>query len=251
MIKVERLVLGALAVNCWILYEELPREDRPPKAPGEKTAPRECTVIDPGDEPDLILNRLDKLGLRPRYILLTHGHFDHIGALPGLAAAFGAGSTGASGDRAGPAAPGDPGGCWSPEIAIHRADAPCLSAEGYGLQRAIFSFDGDREPDRFLTMPAPTRLLEEGDAAGPFRVLHLPGHSPGSVGFLLEKEKLLFSGDTLFRAGVGRTDFPGGDGAQLRQSLKRLFSLEGDIRVYPGHDDTTTIEREAKREPFF
>jgi glyoxylase-like metal-dependent hydrolase (beta-lactamase superfamily II) len=95
-----------------------------------------------------------------------------------------------------------------------------------------------------MEMPDASVLLDEGDTLGPFRVLHLPGHSPGSIGLLWEEEKVLISGDTLFRAGMGRTDLPGGDGKLLDASLERLFKLDGDTRVYPGHGETTTIGRE-------
>jgi glyoxylase-like metal-dependent hydrolase (beta-lactamase superfamily II) len=86
---------------------------------------------------------------------------------------------------------------------------------------------------------------------GPFKVLHLPGHSPGSAGFLLEQEKILLSGDTLFRAGIGRTDLPGGDWPALQKSLDRLLSMDPAIAVYPGHGPLTTIGEEQAREGWF
>jgi glyoxylase-like metal-dependent hydrolase (beta-lactamase superfamily II) len=86
---------------------------------------------------------------------------------------------------------------------------------------------------------------------GPFKVLHLPGHSPGSAGFLLEQEKILLSGDTLFRAGIGRTDLPGGDWPALQKSLDRLLSMDPAIVVYPGHGPLTTIGEEQTREGWF
>jgi glyoxylase-like metal-dependent hydrolase (beta-lactamase superfamily II) len=94
-------------------------------------------------------------------------------------------------------------------------------------------------------MPSPAVELSEGDTIGPFRVLHLPGHTPGSVAFYDEGAKVLFSGDTLFRGDYGRTDLPGGDTAKIMASLYRLFTLDKDIRVYPGHGPATTIGAET------
>jgi len=93
-------------------------------------------------------------------------------------------------------------------------------------------------------MPSADILLEEGSTIGPFTVLHLPGHTPGSVAFWDKSEGVLFSGDTLFADGYGRTDLPGGDSAAMAKSLRRLFELDEDIEVYPGHGRTTTIGRD-------
>lgn len=220
------LVLGAIATNCYIL----PLDTFTP--PGESSgsppadALRPCAVIDPGAQAPVIIARMTKLNLYPRYILLTHGHFDHVAAVPHLAEAF---------PRA--------------VIAIHTGDAAYLGKAAYSAHRESFASAGDSSyVDLFWKdMPPPGLLLEEGDQAGPFTVLHLPGHTPGSAGFYLAGQKLLFSGDTLFQDGYGRTDLPGGDWQSLRQSLKRLLSLDGDIRVFPGHGPATTIKEEAAR----
>jgi glyoxylase-like metal-dependent hydrolase (beta-lactamase superfamily II) len=183
-------------------------------------------LIDPGDQAPVIIARLEKLRLRPRYILLSHGHFDHIAALPDLAAAF-------------PDA----------EIAIHRGDAAYLGPEAYAVHRESFGAVGAPSyvEELWKPMPSPTRLLAEGDRIGPFTVLHVPGHTPGSVSFYWAERKILFSGDTLFQNGMGRTDLPGGNWDQLRESLGRLLSMDGDIRVFPGHGGETTIGEEARR----
>jgi glyoxylase-like metal-dependent hydrolase (beta-lactamase superfamily II) len=204
------LTVGDIATNCWIY-----------PLPGG-----ECALIDPGAEPDRIMARLKTIRLKPAYILLTHGHFDHIAALPRLAAAF------------------------DPVIAIHREDAEYLGPGSYPVHCRSFTVAAGNAGyiDAFWEdMPSPTVLLSEGDTIGPFRVLHLPGHTPGSVAFYDEGAKILFSGDTLFRSGYGRTDLPGGDAAQIMASLKRLFAMDKDIRVYPGHDAATTIGWEIRQ----
>jgi glyoxylase-like metal-dependent hydrolase (beta-lactamase superfamily II) len=183
-------------------------------------------VIDPGGEPEVIIARMGRLNLYPSVILLTHSHFDHIAALPDLAEAFAA-------DK--------------PEIAIHRDDASGLGPDAYHVHKEIFTAAGGAAfvDEYWKSMPSPTRLLTEGEMAGPFKALHLPGHTPGSMGFLLEDAGILFSGDTLFHGGVGRVDLPGGSEEQLRESISRLFALDPGIIVYPGHGPATTIGAEA------
>jgi glyoxylase-like metal-dependent hydrolase (beta-lactamase superfamily II) len=202
------LTVGDIATNCWFY----------PLNRGE------CALIDPGAEPDRISARLEELNLKPLYILLTHGHFDHIAALPRLAAAF------------------------TPVIAIHREDAEYLGPGSYQVHcRSFTAAAGNAAYVDALweDMPAPTVVLSEGDTIGPFRVLHLPGHTPGSAAFYDERAHVLFSGDTLFQGDYGRTDLPGGDTAKIMESLKRLLTMDKDIRVYPGHGPATTIGNEA------
>jgi glyoxylase-like metal-dependent hydrolase (beta-lactamase superfamily II) len=210
---VEQVIVGPLETNCWLYPLE---EESPAPGPG-----RPCVVIDPGSDPGRIMARMEGLHWYPRYVLLTHGHFDHIAALSALADRYGAGL----------------------EIALHRDDADCLgpaasrnSASGAALANRLFGFDDD--------LPSPSRLFSGGDTLGPFTVLHLPGHSPGSAAFYDAAAGVLFSGDTLFRDGVGRTDFPGGDGGKLAASLRRLLALDGAVRVYPGHGPATTVAAE-------
>jgi glyoxylase-like metal-dependent hydrolase (beta-lactamase superfamily II) len=210
--KANHIIVSDFATNCWVY---------PLNAGGGA----ECAVIDPGGEGSRIIAFLDKLQLIPRYILLTHGHFDHIGAVPALAAQYGAA-----------------------EIAIHAADAEYLGPDAYAVHsRSIRAVAGDTAYVDALwnDLPPPGRILAEGDKIGPFTVLHLPGHTPGSIGLWDEQAGVLFSGDTLFYGNYGRTDLPGGDTAQLFASLKRLFAMDGGIRVYPGHGPATLIGREA------
>ncbi|MDR0289466.1 MAG: MBL fold metallo-hydrolase [Treponema sp.] len=205
MKEIHNIVVGGISANCWIYGD---------------------AVIDPGEEGDRILAFLDQLKLSPKHILLTHGHLDHIGAVPTLAERYGA----------------------SAEIAIHAADAEYLGPDSYSAHRESFLAAAGTSiyVDSFWKdMPPHGRLLAEGDTVGPFTVLHLPGHTPGSIGLWDQEAGILFSGDTLFCAGVGRTDLPGGSEKQLYSSLKRLFAMDSSIRVFPGHGPATSIGREA------
>ncbi|MDY3906489.1 MAG: MBL fold metallo-hydrolase [Lawsonibacter sp.] len=172
-----------------------------------------AAVIDPGDEADKILKALREDGVTVEYILLTHGHYDHTTAVPDLHKAL-------------PQA----------KIYIHRADA-----NGAGNQ--LFPLAGQVEGLRYY---------DEGDELKlgtlTIQVLHTPGHSKGSV--TLKVADVLFCGDTLFAGSCGRTDFAGGSYAEIMDSLKRLGELEGDFYVCPGHDITSTLERERRSNPF-
>jgi len=208
-----RLTVGPISANCWIYPL------------GKETA----AVIDPGDEADKIISALDKLSLYPRYILLTHGHFDHIAAVPRLAKEYA------------------PRGA---QIAIHRADAKYLGADAYAVHAAsVKAAIGDAslvEAFRGGLPPADIEL-EEGSIIGTFTVLHLPGHSAGSAAFWDRENGVIFTGDTLFKDGIGRTDLPDGDWSQINASLKRLFGMDAAIKVCPGHGQPTTIGQEAAR----
>ncbi|MDR2964149.1 MAG: MBL fold metallo-hydrolase [Treponema sp.] len=212
--NINQLVVGAIATNCWIY-----RIDTDGNA----------AVIDPGDEGQVIISALKDLALVPKYILLTHGHFDHIAALHDLAEAF-----------------------PSAEIAIHQKDAEYLGPDSYkahslSIKAAMGTtlFINALWPASKKGLPSPGRLLNEGDTIGPFTVLHLPGHTPGSTAFWDKEAGILFTGDTLFKSGYGRTDLPGGNEQELVASLRRLFALDPNIAVCPGHGGATTIGREA------
>ncbi len=196
--KVKLLRVGPIGTNCYIL------EDDPTNL---------AAVIDPGDEPELIQEALEKEGVEVRYLLLTHGHYDHTTAVPAL-------------HRVYPQA----------DIYIHQADAN-------GAGSTLFPLAGEVDD---------LKLYDEGDVIRlgdhEIQVLHTPGHSPGSV--TLKVEDVLFTGDTLFAGSCGRTDLRGGSYEQIMQSLKRLGELKGDFHVCPGHEATSTLERERRSNPF-
>ena len=194
MLNMKMLPLGAYQTNTYLVWDE---------------ASSSCVVIDPGYQAETILREVKALGKEISAIFLTHGHFDHVGAVRDLVAEV---------------------GC---PVYLNEAD---------------------------LTMPAQltagplyyTNTYAEGDfvdAAGlSFKVLHTPGHTPGSV--CLMCENVIFSGDTLFWGSCGRTDLPGGSWSTIRVSLLRLADLKGDFRVYPGHGDETTLDFERKMNPY-
>ena len=175
-------------------------------------------VIDPGGNEKRILQEAERAGITLKAQLLTHAHFDHFGASAALRRA------------------GIP-------LYVHRLDAEKLHGEGNLAEMMGLAVE---EPDADV-------LVEDGqtlEIAGlRVEVIRTPGHSSGSVCYLVER--VIFSGDTLFCRSVGRTDFPDGNAAALSNSIRyKLFSLEGDYRVLPGHDEETTLDFERKYNPF-
>lgn len=186
-------------------------------------ATREAVVIDPGDEPERILRALAEAKAKPVALLHTHAHFDHITGTAELSRATGA------------------------PIRLHAADRPLYDA--LPDQAAFFGLSAE-------TPRPPDAPLSEGEVIrfGGFqiRALHTPGHTPGSTCFVLEGESpVLFSGDTLFRRSIGRTDLWGGDTRAILSSIRgRLFTLPNDTPVVCGHGPGTTIEEEKRLNPF-
>jgi glyoxylase-like metal-dependent hydrolase (beta-lactamase superfamily II) len=183
---------------------------------------REGIIIDPGDEAKVILKKVTDLGLDIKLIVLTHGHIDHIGALKDIKEATGA------------------------AIAIHTDDAQSLRGKGSLIISLVSGLS-------YPKPPPPDRLLKDGDSLDVadlhFRVLHTPGHTPG--GICLAGEGVVFSGDTLFNFGIGRTDLPGGSYRQLMENIPtKLMVLPDDTIVYPGHGPETTIGAERAGNPF-
>ncbi len=186
-------------------------------------ASREAVVIDPGDEAERILRALDSMRVKPVALLHTHAHFDHITAARAVKEATGA------------------------PIFLHPADRPLYDrlpkqAEHFGM-----AVEAPLPPDEPLFEAATIRF---GSYA--LRAIHTPGHTPGSTCFTLEGEApVLFSGDTLFRRSIGRTDLWGGDTDAILSSIRgKLFALPGDLPVVCGHGPETTIEEEKRLNPF-
>ncbi len=180
----------------------------------------ECGVIDPGAEPELIFPAVVESGLKPVVILNTHGHIDHIGANLDVKEKFGI------------------------PLWIHVLDGPLLQKN---QQFELSLFLNAKES------PPADRLLEDGESVVIGRrrleVVHTPGHTPGSVGFL--GDGILFSGDTLFNGGVGRTDLPGGSTRDLEVSIReRILTLPSETVVLPGHGPWTTVGQERESNPF-
>ena len=221
--KIDSIVVGMIETNCWLYRLEAQSEPFP------------CIVIDPGDDAGAILSRLKENNWVPVYILLTHGHFDHILALPGLMDAF---EKGFFGDSA------------RPKVGIHSLDAQYIGSGAFSTHKKVFSAAGEDSSSLnpvWKPMPEADIAFEEGDSVGPFKVLHIPGHTRGSIGLYDEKENVLFSGDTLFKGDWGRTDLPGGSEEEIQQSLKRLLSLKEETAVYPGHGPATSIREERAK----
>ena len=193
MLKIHTLTLGMYQTNTYIIHEE-----------NSKT----CCVIDPGYQASTILEKLDQLGLTLDAILLTHGHFDHVGAVKDLA-----------------------------------ADTDC---------RVFLCADDTQLPPMFTAGKLYyTDTYTDGtilNIAGLYiHVLHTPGHTPGSVCLLVDD--VIFSGDTLFAGGCGRTDI-GGSWTAIQASLKRLGEIEGYFKVFPGHGESTTLAYEKRYNPY-
>ncbi len=201
---VKKLVVGPFASNCYIIGSD---------------SNKEGVIIDPGADAEEILKNVKELGLDTKFIVLTHGHIDHIGALKEVKEATGA------------------------EVAIHTDEAKSLHE--HSLSR-VFGLS-------YPSPPPPDRLLKGGDSIDigdlHLLVLHTPGHSPG--GICLLGEGVVFSGDTLFNHGIGRYDLPGGNYSQLINSIyTKLMILADDTIVYPGHGPETTIGTERRVNPF-
>jgi glyoxylase-like metal-dependent hydrolase (beta-lactamase superfamily II) len=199
------MAVGALMANCFIIG----CEDR-----------LEAVVIDPGGDADKILMALAEMKLTAKYIVNTHGHFDHVGGNRKMKEATQA------------------------DILIHAADAPMLGS----LSNAASAFGLSTE-----NSPPPDRMIDEGDTIDfgnlSLKVFHTPGHSPGGVSLYMDGH--VFVGDTLFAGSIGRTDLPGGSFEELASSIKnKLFTLPDDVTVYTGHGPQTTISREKQFNPF-
>lgn len=205
---IETFPVGLLQCNCTIVGDE---------------STREAMVIDPGDDPDLILSRLNAHGLTLKEIVCTHTHIDHVGAIFELQRKAGT------------------------PASIHEAD--------------LFLFQELETQAQWLGMPSPKRgtidrFLNDGSSVSckgvELGVIHTPGHTPGSTCFhLANGRNILFAGDTLFRGSIGRTDLWGGSTPDILASIhKRLMTFDDDTLVIAGHGPSTTVGGERRNNPF-
>jgi len=200
-------VVGPLQCNCVLLA-------------CSKTL--EAVLIDPGEEASKILALVAAQGVKVKYLLHTHAHFDHIGATGAVRAELAA------------------------QVCLHQADDELY--RNLPLQGRLFGM-------QFGPAPAVEKYLEHEEelvfGEQKLKVIHTPGHSPGSICFESQSGGKVFTGDTLFRESVGRADLWGGDGRLLVSSIReRLLSLDGDMAVFPGHGPKTSIGHEKHSNPF-
>ncbi|ASN05240.1 MBL fold metallo-hydrolase [Virgibacillus necropolis] len=203
--NLKNMSLGPLGTNCYLMYND-----------------RDALIIDPGGDADLIIDFFKDKSFIPKAILLTHAHFDHIGAVDQVR------------------------NTYNIDVYLHKNEKDWL--EDSKLNGSI------------LFTPEPISIkkaeydLEEGGMqieSFSFDVLHTPGHSPGSVCFFFKESGILIGGDALFNRGVGRTDLPGGNMEQLKESIRtKLYTLDNSVVVYPGHGPETTIGQEKLHNPF-
>jgi hydroxyacylglutathione hydrolase len=205
-LEVRQLTVGPLAENCFIFRRE---------------GSGKALVIDPGEEPERILAEIEQTGAEVEAILITHCHFDHVGAVAPLARATGA-------------------PVYVPEIETPvLADITSFTMPGFGPYE---SYEADETVKGGEALELAGLTLD---------VLFTPGHSPGHVTYAVRDEESIFSGDVLFQGSVGRVDLPGGDGPTLLRSIQALLDAHSaETAVYPGHMGATTLGAERATNPF-
>lgn len=195
---IKTLIAGMYEENCYLIMDE---------------GTKELAIIDPGGQPNLIEKEISRLDVKPKFILLTHGHMDHVGAVIEL---------------------------------MNKLNIPFYISENEEQYMKNDEFV-------FGSLPKASKYLKEGDTVSLgnniIKVIETAGHTAGGICFLVNDE--LFTGDTLFQGSIGRSDFPGGNGAQLIKNIKeKLLPLGDSVKVYPGHGPASTIGYEKRNNPF-
>src|SRR5699024_3666593 len=204
-LHIKGMSLGPLGANSYILQKE-----------------NDVLVVDPGGDAETIIETIEQDGVTPLAILLTHAHFDHIGALDTIRKHY------------------------NIDVYLHEQEKDWLEESKLNRSKLFTGED-------IVTSPQEHVLSEGTFNIGPFlfEVYHTPGHSPGSVSYVFHEEEKVVSGDVLFYQGVGRTDLPGGDVGDLSDSIKqKLYTLDDTFTVFPGHGPKTTIGSEKRNNPF-
>jgi len=199
---VETLIVGSLSTNCYLYYSKS----------------KDCIIIDPGDDAEYIIDTITRLSLKPRAIIATHGHFDHILAVEQLKQIFKI-----------------PFYCSIKDKFLTKSMRQRASR---WLSRKIYEISPDIDIDF-------KDVISLGEIS--FEVISTPGHTPGSICLYSKKENLLFSGDTIFAKGyIGRYDFSYSDKLQLEKSIHLILQLTGETKIYPGHGEETYVKQEQK-----
>ncbi|EOD00656.1 MBL fold metallo-hydrolase [Caldisalinibacter kiritimatiensis] len=202
---IERLPLGVYAANCYIIGCE---------------STREGIIVDPGGDAENIVKTLEEFKIKPKYIILTHGHGDHIGGLPKLKKEL------------------------SIPVLIHKEDEEMLK-------------DADKNLSSMMSIEnieiVPDKTLKDGDIINigehKAQIIHTPGHTKGSI--CIKLDDIILSGDTLFAGSIGRTDFPGGSFEEIISSIKnKILVYDDKVKILPGHGPATTVEYEKNNNPF-
>lgn len=195
-VVIQNMVLGMVMTNCYIVYD---------------SEVGEAVIVDPADSPEEICSRITGMDVKPVAILLTHGHFDHIGAVDSLRKIYDIKAY-----------------AYENEKDVMNSDMNLAAMAGERMSVEADEYFRDLQTAVFGGMK--------------FQVIHTPGHTKGSCCFYMPEEKILFSGDTMFCGSYGRTDFPTGSMSDIISSIKnKLLKLDDDVRVYPGHGEDTKI----------